>query len=67
MVLAKKWGLDKKPQKWDIQDQTFAFQGKSILLEDTDGEGKFKRMLSFLLVDKDILRKQPTHAHSLFV
>ena len=67
MVRAKKWGLDKKTQKWDIlcegfQDQSFALQGKSMLLEDTD-----QRVLSILLLDKDILRKQPTHAHSLFV
>ena len=48
-------------QKWDsscgcLQDHCFTFQGLKIhvLLKDTDGKGKFKRMLtcSFLLVDK---------------
>lgn len=42
-------------QKWDIpcrglQDQSFKV--KNTPLKDTDGKGKFKRMLSFLLIDK---------------
>ena len=34
------------------QDESFAFQGLNTPLKHTDGKGNFKRMLSFLQVDK---------------
>ena len=53
------WGQDKNPQKGDkscaalvYRTSVKHFKVKNTPLKDTDGKGKFKRMLSFLLVDK---------------
>ena len=61
VVQGKMWDLDKNllkvRQKRDSSKHWFTrryldFQVKNTPLKETDGKGKFKRMLSFLLVDK---------------
>ena len=56
----KMWGLDKIQKKSETahgvvyKTSVLHFKVKNTPLKDTDGKGKFKRMLNFLLVNKVI-------------
>ena len=58
VVQAKMWDLNKNPQKWDsscrvvYRTSVSYFKVKNTPLKYIEWEGKFKRMLGFLLVEK---------------